>query len=180
MGPPWVDRARGGRLKIFAGQNDGLLEEYRLYHRDEDGRVVSQNDDALSALRYGVMMLRHARTSGWKANFHRQIDYPNLGIEKLVHALYALATGAGDVQKRLGTAALCFCPARPEDIPYEDLRRTFAGIKDDLAFEPAKGSEGSIAATLQITDDEDVRAIARRIVTLYFDSDDRLKRDWRD
>jgi hypothetical protein len=42
---------RGGRWNIFKGQNDAWLEEYRLYHRDADGRVVAENDDAISASR---------------------------------------------------------------------------------------------------------------------------------
>jgi hypothetical protein len=33
-----ADRMRGGRWKVFKGQNDAWLEEYRLYHRDADGR----------------------------------------------------------------------------------------------------------------------------------------------
>jgi hypothetical protein len=44
-------RMRGGRWNIFKGQNDAWLEEYRLYHRDADGRVVAENDDAISASR---------------------------------------------------------------------------------------------------------------------------------
>jgi hypothetical protein len=50
------------------------LEEYRLYHRDEDGRVVTENDDAISASRYGLMMRRHARVAGWKSRFYRQLE----------------------------------------------------------------------------------------------------------
>jgi hypothetical protein len=42
-------------------------------------------------------------------------------------------------------------------------------VKDDLSFEPAKAYEGSIAATLAITNDADAQAIARRILTLYID-----------
>jgi phage terminase large subunit-like protein len=75
-----VDRMRGGRWKIFKGQNDAWLEEYRLYHRDADGRVVAENDDAISASRYGLMMRRHARTAGWKSLFYRPLEYPNRGI----------------------------------------------------------------------------------------------------
>jgi hypothetical protein len=99
-------------------------------------------------------------------------------LEKLNQAVYALATGTGDVQRRLADAYLCFAPASPEDIPYEDLRRTFAGVIDDLAFEPAKGNEGMVAATLRITNDEDARAIAKRILELYIELRDRLKRDY--
>lgn len=54
-----LDRMQTDRLKVFAHLND-WFEEYRLYHR-RDGKVVKENDDLLSATRYGVMMLRHAR-----------------------------------------------------------------------------------------------------------------------
>jgi hypothetical protein len=98
-------------------------------------------------------------------------------LEKLTQAIYALATGAGGVHERLSNAALYFWPAHPEDIPYEDLRRTFSGIRDDLHFEPAKGDEGRMAATLRITSDEDAAAIAQRIVGLYLELNDRLRLD---
>jgi phage terminase large subunit-like protein len=71
-----ADRMRGGRWKVFRGQNDGWLEEYRLYHRDVDGRIVDKHDDAISASRYGLMMRRHAHTSGWKREFYAPINYP--------------------------------------------------------------------------------------------------------
>jgi hypothetical protein len=32
-----ADRMRGGRWRVFEGDNDTWLEEYRLYHRDENG-----------------------------------------------------------------------------------------------------------------------------------------------
>jgi hypothetical protein len=57
-----------------------LPKEYRLYHRDEDGRVVAENDDAISASRYGLMMRRHARVAGWKSHFYCQLEYPDSGI----------------------------------------------------------------------------------------------------
>jgi hypothetical protein len=98
-------------------------------------------------------------------------------LEKLIEAVYTLATGAGGLRERLSNAHLRFAPAQPEDIPYEDLRRVFAGIKDDLHFEPAKGREGSVNATLQITNDEDASAIAGRIVTLCFELEDRIRQD---
>jgi len=50
-----------------------------LYHR-KDGRVVKENDDLLCATRYGVMMLRHARTPEAYNNFHRKIEFPNLAL----------------------------------------------------------------------------------------------------
>jgi hypothetical protein len=96
-------------------------------------------------------------------------------LEKLIQAVDTLATGSGRVQERIASAALHFLPARPEDLPYEDLRRTFIGIRDDIAFEPAKGNEGRIAATMRITNDEDARAIARRILNLYLELNERLR-----
>lgn len=50
----------GGRFKVFDHLND-WFEEFRLYHR-KDGKVVKERDDLMAATRYGVMMLRHART----------------------------------------------------------------------------------------------------------------------
>lgn len=55
-----LDRFQTGRLKIAAHLED-LFEEIRLYHR-KDGKVVKENDDTISALRYALMMLRHAKT----------------------------------------------------------------------------------------------------------------------
>jgi hypothetical protein len=69
-----VARMRGGRLKVFRGQNDAWLEEYRLYHRDVEGRIVKENDDAISASRYGIMMRRFGRAGDW--DFLRPINYP--------------------------------------------------------------------------------------------------------
>jgi phage terminase large subunit-like protein len=73
------DRMRGGRWKVFKGQNDGWLEEYRLYHR-KDGLLIKENDDAISASRYALMMKRHGVTDRGRASFHRVIEYPNFGI----------------------------------------------------------------------------------------------------
>jgi phage terminase large subunit-like protein len=74
------DRMLGGRWKVFRGQNEGWLEEYRLYHRDTDGRIVKKADDAISASRYALMMLRDARTEIEVANFNRDIVYPRVGV----------------------------------------------------------------------------------------------------
>ena len=87
--------------------------------------------------------------------------------EKLHDALYSLATGAGRVQERLGDAAYSLIRLKPDDFPDEGLRRSFNGIVDDLTFEQPRENEGGIVASLRVTDDEDARAIARRIVALY-------------
>src|SRR5262245_41038897 len=75
-----ADRMRGERWKVFRGQNDGWLEEYRLYHRDIDGRVVKESDDAIDASRYACMMKRHGRIGGGPGNFYREIKYPQMGL----------------------------------------------------------------------------------------------------
>ena len=54
-----LDRMQTNRLKVFEHLND-WFEEFELYHR-KDGVVVKERDDLLSATRYGLMMLRHAR-----------------------------------------------------------------------------------------------------------------------
>lgn len=54
-----LDRMQTGRFKVAAHLHD-WWEEFRLYHR-EDGKIVKVNDDLMSATRYAVMMLRHAK-----------------------------------------------------------------------------------------------------------------------
>lgn len=56
-----LDRMRTGRFKVFSHCLD-FFEEFRMYHR-KDGKIVKENDDAISAVRYGLMMLRHAVTA---------------------------------------------------------------------------------------------------------------------
>lgn len=55
-----LQRMQTGRFKVAAHLGD-WWEEFRLYHR-KDGRIVKEQDDLMSATRYGVMMLRYART----------------------------------------------------------------------------------------------------------------------
>ena len=54
-----LERMKTGRLKIFSTQS-GVFEELRMYHRKE-GRIVPFKDDLISAMRYAVLSLRHAR-----------------------------------------------------------------------------------------------------------------------
>jgi hypothetical protein len=64
----------------------------------------------------------------------------------------------------------------PSGAPDENLRRVFAGVMDDLSYAQAQGDdEGNIRATMRLTDDEDARAIARRIVDLYHEVDGLLR-----
>ncbi len=54
-----LDRMLTGRWKVFRTCGS-WLEERRLYHR-VDGKVVKERDDAISASRYALMMLRFAK-----------------------------------------------------------------------------------------------------------------------
>lgn len=49
----WM-RLSTGRLKVFRSMNN-FLSEFRLYRRDEKGRIVKQNDHIMDAVRYLVM-----------------------------------------------------------------------------------------------------------------------------
>jgi phage terminase large subunit-like protein len=55
-----------GRLKIFKSLRS-TLGEYRLYRRDEKGRVVKENDHLMDAMRYLVMSGRGVARSREKA-----------------------------------------------------------------------------------------------------------------
>ena len=71
-------RMESGRFKVFKHLND-WFDELRLYHR-KDGKAHKEGDDLMSATRYAVMMLRHARTATEYNRFYRKIEYPNIGI----------------------------------------------------------------------------------------------------
>jgi hypothetical protein len=53
-----LDRMKTGRLK-FASHLELLWTEFNGYHR-KDGQIVKEDDDILSAIRYALMMKRHA------------------------------------------------------------------------------------------------------------------------
>lgn len=56
------ERLSAGKLKVFASCG-ALFEEYRLYRRDEKGRVVKESDHVMDAVRYLVVSgLDRART----------------------------------------------------------------------------------------------------------------------
>jgi phage terminase large subunit-like protein len=66
-----------GKLKI-AKHLQPIWEEYRFYHRDEQGKLVKDTDDALCAIRYALMCLDKAITpprAGQKLNPHRSSNW---------------------------------------------------------------------------------------------------------
>jgi phage terminase large subunit-like protein len=54
------ERMETGRWKVFSTCRQ-WSEERRIYHRDENAKLVKLRDDLISASRYAHMMLRHAR-----------------------------------------------------------------------------------------------------------------------
>lgn len=63
-----LDRMQTGRWKVFSTCTQ-WFEEFRLYHR-EDGKIVKERDDVISASRYALMMKRFAKVkasdAAWK------------------------------------------------------------------------------------------------------------------
>ncbi len=55
-----LDRMATNRLKVSSHLSE-WFEEFELYHRDE-GKIVKERDDLMSATRYALMMLRYAIT----------------------------------------------------------------------------------------------------------------------
>ncbi len=62
-----IQAARKGTFKIFKGQGE-LMNEWRQYHRDDNGKIVKTFDDLLDALRYAWMCRRYAVQKGSIAN----------------------------------------------------------------------------------------------------------------
>ncbi len=56
-------RLVSGRLRVFRTLRNWLTE-FRIYRRDENGKIVKENDHAMDAMRYLIMTgMRYARTS---------------------------------------------------------------------------------------------------------------------
>jgi phage terminase large subunit-like protein len=64
-----LERMQSGRLKVAKHLND-WWDEFRMYHR-EDGKVVKEGDDIMSATRIGLMMLRYAATKPKAVNINK-------------------------------------------------------------------------------------------------------------
>jgi len=78
-----LERMQTGRWKVFRHLED-WFQEFRLYHRKE-GRVVKLADDLLSASRYAMMMLRHARTAHDDAEQADQVRAERVGVSGASH-----------------------------------------------------------------------------------------------
>ena len=68
-------RLSTGRLKVFRSMSNWLYE-FRLYRRDEKGRIVKENDHLMDATRYLVMSgLDRAKVKPVEETRTSQIDY---------------------------------------------------------------------------------------------------------
>lgn len=58
----WEQRIQTNRFKVSRLLMDGAWgDEFRNYHRDEEGKLVKVNDDLMSATRVAIMAKRHAQ-----------------------------------------------------------------------------------------------------------------------
>jgi hypothetical protein len=106
------------------------------------------------------------RPPGDESRDRAPTDASLYALEKLAQAVDELATGTGNLRDRLYEAAFYVLRIQPVDIP-DELRNVLAGVKDDLHFAQPKVDEGRLVDTLKITDDEDAKAVAHRILELY-------------
>lgn len=78
---PWVldviERMETGRFKVFSTCAE-FFDEMRTYHRDK-GQIVRVADDAISATRYGMMMIRYAQTAPVETPRVHRLNAPVIG-----------------------------------------------------------------------------------------------------
>lgn len=77
-------RLSTGRLKVFTGLQS-FFAEYRIYRRDENGKIVKENDHLQDCCRYIIMSGLEVATTAppedwqiWDANYHHQTDTRDL------------------------------------------------------------------------------------------------------
>lgn len=115
-----LNRMQTGRLRVAAHLND-WLEEFRMYHR-KDGRIVKEHDDALCATRYGLMMLKSAKTMpDFSRNRVRIAD----GVD---YDLFNPSADTGSSGRGVGV--------RWGNPPYDDSRSNRATVSRDVDFNP--------------------------------------------
>lgn len=86
--------------------------------------------------------------------------------ERLLLAVEALATGAGDVRSRLRSAFYSIMPLRPDDLPAQ-VRADFEWVMRELTKREPTGREGRLNATLYRMRNRTGVRIAQRIVVVY-------------
>jgi len=68
------NRLISGRLKVFSTLRE-FLGEYRLYRRDENGKVVKDNDHLMDCLRYLIMSGMYYAKTEIEATWSSEDDY---------------------------------------------------------------------------------------------------------
>ena len=74
-----LEYMRTGKFKVFSTLID-WFEEKRLYYR-EDGKVVDEYDDIMSATRYAFIMRRFARTKPSSTSVRKRPSKPIVGAQ---------------------------------------------------------------------------------------------------
>lgn len=78
---PWVldatERMETGRFKVFSTCVE-FFDEMRTYHRD-NGQIVRVADDAISATRTGMVMIRYAQTIPSEVRHVHRLNAPVIG-----------------------------------------------------------------------------------------------------
>jgi hypothetical protein len=69
-----LERLQTRRLRVFSHLTE-WFEEFRMFHR-KDGIIVKVDDDLMSATRYGLMMLRKAKTNAEMASLKPSLLSP--------------------------------------------------------------------------------------------------------
>ena len=86
--------------------------------------------------------------------------------EKLFVAVDAL-TGAAPLRTRLHHAVMSFHTLVPDDFPTPDLVQRFSALMDGFRRTPARGDEGGFRASVDAMTDEEARATAHEIFSLF-------------
>jgi hypothetical protein len=87
--------------------------------------------------------------------------------QKFYEAMLALA-GTGTIQRRIEYAALAFTSLRDDDVPLELLPR-YRALYARVTSAPARGDEGTIAATARAMSDDEAAKIAEEIVGAFLE-----------
>ncbi|MGH9321461.1 MAG: hypothetical protein ACRD3V_16445, partial [Vicinamibacteria bacterium] len=88
-----------------------------------------------------------------------------------------MLVGEGSIKKRLEYAASGLLWVDPEDLPNEESRRRFVGIKRSLTKDKPDPDEGSIHATISGMSEQQAEELAQEILTLFMEVSNRYDLD---
>ena len=127
----------------------GIAVSRRTTHTGISSRCSACQGEALR--RRGAPSARNAGARQWLRPSTPLRNWPTRWTRSL--------PAPADVRDRLFEASTYLTRVRPEDIPDEDLRRTFIGVmEDDLSYAQPQGDEGRIyAPRWRITNGQEAR-----------------------